>query len=1138
MKQYFYITICLLIAGITNVIAQSADQNYIKTTTYLDAAGATSLKSVQYFDGLGRPVQTVQQNVGPSNNNQDLITVQEYDAFGRMSKAWLPVYRTSNTGTYYTGTIATDTKNQYANDTCAYSKSVYEASPLNRVVQQFGTGQAWRTASRPVKTEYLANTAADNCIYYYMDGDVLTKNATNYVASALYVVKTTDEDNKVSYEFKDKLGRVILQRQVNEGVNHDTYYVYDDFGNLRWVLPPMFESQSNMSTGCAYYGYNYKYDERNRCIEKKLPGIDPIYYVYDKADRLIFSQDGEQRTTTSWTFYKYDAFDRMILTGVWKNSGQTQASLKSKLGSMLATETFSTTGAYNYTWSCYNGSDLANVLNGNMVLQANYYDNYDFKTNSADFASTNYNQNLGLPTDFENKIYGAVGDNIKSKGLQTGSISVMLDGSNIKINSIFYYDYRSRMIQSITSNHLNGYEKEYINYTFTGNPSWKQSIHTAVLKGVPNTITETYTYGYDHANRPTTTKYKLNTDPDFITLSTLAYDDKGRLASKQQYGNAITTTYSYNIRNWLTSIKSTPFDETIYYNDSYAGNTPQYNGNISAVSWRSLPSNSLQGYRYTYDGLNRLKKGQYLSGTTPSDDFTEEVTQYDKNGNIKTMNRYARTSPANNTGIKVDDLTFLFGNGNQLTDIIDAIPANISPIGFVKPNFTLSMAPFGYNKNGAIKYKFYDGIAGITYNILNLPEKISFLYGHTTQYSYDASGVKHKAVYQIVKSNLNIPLGTTTYTPSTTDIQSTLTTDYCANGHIVYENGVLKRILNPEGYAIKYSNGTYSYYFYAKDHLGNNRTVSAVQIPVPGVTAYAGPQQETSYYPFGMPFAIVNAPRDGCSPELQPYKFGGKEYDEMHGLNWYDFGARYYSGIAPMFMTPDPLAEKYYSISPYAYCLNNPVRYVDPKGKDVWDVLLGVVHSVGDNLSLGAANTSTRGLVSNASDYNTGRDLGDAISMVAGAYEFVQGAAAAVAGVVAAPETAGASLAVTAEGTAVAGHGVAMSIKATTNLSSQNGRISQAEATRGSGKGSNHLKPNPNAEGDHSTFKKSPDGTTTNTATYKQNPKNPSGFDEVKRVDVKGGPHKNKSGQEVSTPHVHEKGQEVRPARPDELPIR
>jgi RHS repeat-associated protein len=191
--------------------------------------------------------------------------------------------------------------------------------------------------------------------------------------------------------------------------------------------------------------------------------------------------------------------------------------------------------------------------------------------------------------------------------------------------------------------------------------------------------------------------------------------------------------------------------------------------------------------------------------------------------------------------------------------------------------------------------------------------------------------VKRRVVHQTVKSNLNIPLGTSAYTPNTSDIQGTLTTDYCAGGRIVYENGALKMILHPEGYVARQSNGTNKYYYYAKDHLGNNRSVFAAT-----PAAFTAVEQETNYYPFGMPYHVVASPRVGVNPELQPYKFGDKEYDEMHGLNWYDFHARYYTGIIPMFTAMDPLAEVRPWESPYSYTGNNPINRIDPTGM-IWD---------------------------------------------------------------------------------------------------------------------------------------------------------------------------------------------------------
>jgi RHS repeat-associated protein len=137
-----------------------------------------------------------------------------------------------------------------------------------------------------------------------------------------------------------------------------------------------------------------------------------------------------------------------------------------------------------------------------------------------------------------------------------------------------------------------------------------------------------------------------------------------------------------------------------------------------------------------------------------------------------------------------------------------------------------------------------------------------------------------------------------------------LTTDYC--GNIIYENNALKYILNPEGYAYQTGNG-YHYDYYLRDHLGNNWKVG---------------DQVNNYYPSGMTNLYIS-----FNSERQPYKFGGKELDEMHGLNWYDQGARPFDAIIPRTPTIDPMAEKYYNTSPYVQYANNPVRFVDPDGK-------------------------------------------------------------------------------------------------------------------------------------------------------------------------------------------------------------
>jgi RHS repeat-associated protein len=176
------------------------------------------------------------------------------------------------------------------------------------------------------------------------------------------------------------------------------------------------------------------------------------------------------------------------------------------------------------------------------------------------------------------------------------------------------------------------------------------------------------------------------------------------------------------------------------------------------------------------------------------------------------------------------------------------------------------------------------------------------------EYLYSAGGQKLR-VTQKWNSNFSTApvIGSTINTAA---LNMTKTADYVGNK--VYENNQLKRILVDGGYI---EAGVY--YYYLASHLGNNHVVAKQD----GTSV-----QSISYYPFGMHFA------PGVNTATQPYLYNNKELDQMHGLNLYDYHARQYESAIGRFTTPDPLAEKYYSISPYVYCNNNPMRYIDPTG--------------------------------------------------------------------------------------------------------------------------------------------------------------------------------------------------------------
>ncbi len=818
-----YMFMALLCYALTTA-AQDASHNYVRTRSMLDETGGKYLDKVEYFDGLGRPFQTVLKKVTASNSN--LVTLQEYDVAGRAANSWLPIV--SPDDYVAPSSFKSSAPGNYGNDSRPYSQPVYEASPLNRTVKEYGPGAAWYS-SHSVNTDYLANSTANaqlNCINYSVSSaGALTSNGS-YASGQLSVVKTTDEDLNVSYTFTDKMGHVVLSRQMKGSETHDTYYVYDDKSNLCFVLQPMYQSLANLDL----YAFQYKYDGRNRCIWKKLPGAGYVEMVYDNADRLVFSQDGNQRALTSgnWTYYKYDGLNRLTEQGTCTNKVTTS---------------------------------------GTNVLVQHFYDSYAFRS-QAGFNNSNF------PDD-------ASGN---GKGALTASVATVLGSSN-KIYTAYYYDIKGRVAKTVQSNLLGSYDVTATIYTFTDKPA--TVTHTHTTSGKP-TRTEMYTYSYNHADRLLKVEHTLGGTK--ITLADYAYDNLGRLQSKSLHGSATNKlTYAYNVRGWLTGISGSKFTQNLYYNNG--NGTAKYNGSISSMTWKAGNESTVRGYKFTYDGLDRMLNATYgeTAGiSTNANRFSENVTGYDKNGNIKTLQRYGQTA-ASGYGL-IDNLTFTLG-GNQLTRVDDAVATSAYNNGFEFKDGVKQANEYNYDSNGNLTKDLNKGITNISYNCLNLPSVVTFSDGSTVTYTYAAGGTKLKTVHK---------------TGSTTT-----TTDYC--GNVVYENGVQKLLLTDEGY-VTLSDSKYHYYL--KDHQGNNRVV----------INQSGTVEETNhYYPFGGVFASAG--------NVQPYKYNGKEYDGKKGLNWYDYGARMYDAALGRFMTVDPLAEKYYPMSPYGYCLNNPIKFIDADGR-------------------------------------------------------------------------------------------------------------------------------------------------------------------------------------------------------------
>ncbi|MDP4210493.1 MAG: RHS repeat-associated core domain-containing protein, partial [Bacteroidota bacterium] len=352
-------------------------------------------------------------------------------------------------------------------------------------------------------------------------------------------------------------------------------------------------------------------------------------------------------------------------------------------------------------------------------------------------------------------------------------------------------------------------------------------------------------------------------------------------------GSAQNIDYKYNIRGWLTQINDPDnidnnrlFGMKLLYDvpDANMGGSAQFNGNISGMIWNSTQK-SKQGYAFTYDALNRLNSSDYKTnnGSTWSEStaYEEKGITYDVNGNIGTLQR------TDQNGNALANYTYNY-NGNQLQ--------SLTGIG----------STYTYDGNGNMTF---DGLRNfsVSYNPLNLPQTIS-KGSDNISYIYSATGEK---LAKRMKDN---------------------TYQYYAGGFVYNNDKSLNYIAFDEG-RVKKISSSFSYEYHLKDHLGNTR----VAFELSGSSAT--PVQVAEYYPFGSSFVPMNPNNDN------KYLYNGKEKqdDVLSGTNldWYDYGARFYDPMIGRFSTVDPLMEKYTGLSPYAYCANNPIAFIDPTGMEM-----------------------------------------------------------------------------------------------------------------------------------------------------------------------------------------------------------
>lgn len=568
------------------------------------------------------------------------------------------------------------------------------------------------------------------------------------------------------------------------------------------------------------YAFQYRYDERQRMIEKQVPGAGTVYMVYDDRDRLVMTQDGNQRVNNEWLFTKYDELNRPVLTGRYTdNTRTTRSAMQIYVNDELELGNFDWHEIAGSAVHGYSNNAFPSVALEDDYLTVTYYDNYDF-IGTGHWAE---NESISQPL---------------AKTLVTGSkVSVPGQGWN---EVVTLYDTRFRVSSTVSKDYQGNKDTFTNQYRNLVHARLEQTVHVHESAITSDITTIVKDFKYDHADRLEKVIHQINSETPVVILEN-EYNELGELTKKKlhkeaenQYSQEVD--YQYNIRGWLTKINDPAVaDPADYFAMQLKyDETGQYNGNIGATSWKNPFEAATNSYDYSYDPVNRIKAAQFSTTATNGADFDVSGIDYDANGNILSLKR---------TGTHDEQYAQLFDDldydyvGNQLTKVTDA---SNKDTGF--KDGSNASEEYVYDANGNMIKDLNKGIEKIEYNHLNLPTRVEMNADGSDriEYIYDAAGMK---MAQIVYEGGVV----------------TKRTDY--QGEFIYESkdgeaSALQFIQHDEGRIVPTYGGQpevlegYSYQYHLKDHLGNVRTTFKTTNDIDAALATFEPSDQNTEAPY------------------------------------------------------------------------------------------------------------------------------------------------------------------------------------------------------------------------------------------------------------------------------------------------
>ncbi|MFI5161937.1 MAG: DUF6443 domain-containing protein [Sphingobacteriales bacterium] len=912
-------------------------EDLIKTSgviseSQINGLGINNRQTVRYYiDGLGRSVQTVGLKAG-ANAGMDVVSPVAYDTLGRQIKSYLPYLESDSSGSYRSGAITSQasyyntTSDKVAHDASPFSQQLFENSPMQRILSQGSVGAGFQVGSGQHYQSmiYRPNTSTDGVAIAYPDGSF----SGTYGANTLSVMDATDADGGEVLIFKDKLGRLVLKRQLAPGSTYnDTYYTYNNAGAISYVVPPkashliLVNSYTLTQTAVSHLIFKYVYDNLGRLIEKTVPGAAVMYIVYDPLNRPVLMQDGNLRAGNQWNYVKYDAKGRAISQGIYTDTSPADTSRTGMQSYVSGLSGYSTawyeTRTSSASFSNYYTNNIFPTTN-TTPLAFSYYDDYDLTQSGSAFYTY---QAQGLASE-------ATPTKL-TRGLLTITLTRTVGPgfSNIWLTKAYFYDKRGNVIQVYSNNQLN-YTLNTLTDTKTMVPDFTgKALVSKVVKvtSSSNTIITTPTYD-SHNSRVIAIDQKYNSQAT-IRIAAYSYNELGQLINKK-LGNTSGSSYLqsldylYNIHGQLLTINNSKLTGTysaaafgmqLLYDqaDATVGNTVSFTGRVTGVKWMTKDSTGItntneRSYKYSYDVLNRTTAANYAERlatdagnfTLNSGGFDESGITYDENGNIQALLRNSSTVGGSSHST-IDNLTYTYDstNPNRLQSVADASGST--------SGFMAGSGNYAYDNAGNLKTDPYKGLH-ISYNVLNRTDtiKVTTATNRFINYTYDASGTLIRK--QQYDNNV---------------IQAT--TDYIDG--FVYIAGTISYASMPEG-RVRNTGSALKPEYVITDQQGNARL--SFEDSGSGTTTI---RQENSYYAFGM--TTTSAVSIPGMANKQLYNGGAEWQNDYSSLpDYYQTFYRNYDAALGRFIAVDPEPESAESMTTYQYSGNNPIMFNDVLG--------------------------------------------------------------------------------------------------------------------------------------------------------------------------------------------------------------